>query len=86
MGPPVRYEPNNLDALHANMEFFAIFWEPGWIEYFQRLNGFHEQTSFQFSMNLTGDHYEIRGLRIDVSKKALAEVTGLPRIENGWFC
>ena len=37
-------------------------------------------------MNLTGDHYEIRGLRIDVSEKALGEVTGLPKIENRWFC
>ena len=77
MGPPVRYEPNNLDALRANMEVFAIFQEVGWIEYFQRLNGFHEETTFQFAMNLTQEHSEVRGLRIDV-----AEVTGLPRIGN----
>ena len=56
MGPPFKYEPNNLDALHANMEVFAIFWEPRWIEYFQRLNGFHEEMAFQFVINLTEDH------------------------------
>ena len=46
MGPPVRYETNNLDALRASREVFAIFQEVGWIEYFQRLNGFHEDTTF----------------------------------------
>ena len=85
MGSPVRYEPNNLDALHANMEVFAIFQEPGWIEYFQRLNGFHEETKFQFSMNLTEEHSEIKGLRIDISEQDLAEVIGLPRIGKRWF-
>ena len=67
MGAPVIYEHNNLDALSANREVFSIFWKVGWIKYLQRLNGFHEETTFQFTMNLTGDHWEIRGLRIDVS-------------------
>ena len=67
MGPLVRYEPKNLDALRENREVFAIFWEAGWIEYFQILNGFHEEKTFQFAMNLIGDHLEIRGLRIYVS-------------------
>ena len=56
MGPLVRYEPKNLDTLRENREVFAIFQEVGWIEYFQRLNGFHVETSFQFAMNLTRDH------------------------------
>ena len=86
MGAPARYEPNNLDALSANREVFSIFWEVKWIKYFQRLNGFHEEIKFQFTLNLIGEHSEIRGLRIDVSEWALAEVTGLPKIGNRWFC
>ena len=85
MGPIVRYEPNNIDTLHENREVFAIFWEDGWIEYFQRMNGFHEETTFQFSKSLTEEHSEIRGLRIYVSDWALAEVTRLPKIGNRWF-
>ena len=81
MGPPIIYEPNNLDALHTNIEVFSIFHEARWIEYFQRLNGFHEEMTFQFTMKLTGEHSKIRGLRVDV-----AEVTRLPRIGNRWFC
>ena len=37
-------------------------------------------------MNLTKDYFKIKGLRIDVSEAALAElVTGLPRIRYRWF-
>ena len=56
MGPPVRYEPKNLDVVCENREDFAIFREAGWIKYIQRINGFHEEMTFQFSMNLTRDH------------------------------
>ena len=86
MGLPVRYEPKNLDAVRENMEDFAIFREARWIKYFQRINGFHEEMTFQFSMNFTRDHPIIKGLRIDVSEQALVEVTGFPRIGNTWFC
>ena len=85
MGPPIRYEPSNLDALYANREVFDIFCEAGWIGYFQRLNGFHEDTTLQFSMNLIGEYLEIRGLRIDASERIVAEVTGLPQIGDRWF-
>ena len=68
MGPPIRYEPNNLDALFVNREVYEIFHEAGWIGSFQRLNGFHEETTLQFSLNMTGDDSEIRGLEIDASK------------------
>ena len=77
MGPRIMYEPNNLDALCANREVFAIFHEAGWIDYFQRLNIFYEETSLQFTMNLTREYSEIRGMRIDASERAIAEATGL---------
>ena len=70
MGPLVNYEPNNLNSLNANKEVFSIFQEAGLIEYFQILNGFHEEIAFHFAMNLIGEHSDIRGLRIDVSEWA----------------
>ena len=56
MGAPGRYEPNNLDTLSENREVFSIFRKAGWIEYFQILNGFHEEMKFQFTMNLIREH------------------------------
>ena len=55
MDPPIEYEPSNLDALSANREVCEIFRKVGWIGYFQRLNGFHEETTLQFGMNLNGE-------------------------------
>ena len=85
MGPPIRYEPSNLGPLYANIEVFAIFREAGWIGYFQIFNGFHEETTLQFSMNFTGEYSEIIGLRIDALEQAITEVTGLPQTGEHWF-
>ena len=72
MGFPVRHEPKNIDSLCRNKEVFVIFEEVRWIEYFQILNGFHEETTLHFFMNLIKTHSYIRGLRIDVLEASLA--------------
>ena len=53
--------------------------------YFERLNGFHKETTLQFSMNLREDQSMAKGLRVEVSDRAMVEVTGLPRIGRKWF-
>ena len=85
MGPPIGYEPSNLDALSVNRVVEDIFQKVGWIGYFQRLNGFHEETTFQFSMNMNGEYSVITGLRVDASEWAIAEAKRLPQIGNHWF-
>ena len=44
---------------------------------FKIVNGFHEEKTLQFTMNLVGEYSEIRGLRIDASERVVVEVTGL---------
>ena len=57
----------------------------GWTEFFQRLNGFHRETTSQFSLNLTETNSEVWGLHIEVSEAIVAEVTGLPQVGRAWF-
>ena len=52
----VRHEPAATDALRWNRKVLEIFEEVGWMEYFERLNGFHEGMVLQFSQNLAWDH------------------------------
>ena len=78
MGIPARYEPPNMQELRRNAEFFAIFQATSWTEFFQCLNGFHHEAALQFTLNLTETHSEVWGLRIEVSKAIVDEVTGLP--------
>ena len=80
-----RHDPATTDALRRNMEFLEIFEEAGWMEYFERLIRFHEIITLQFSQNMVGDHFEVEGLRIDVSEHVLAEVTGLTTVGKRWF-
>ena len=74
---------------HKNSEemlkFFAIFQAAGWTEFFQRLNGFHHEIALQFALNLTETHSKVWGLRIELSKAIVAEVTGLPQVGRTWF-
>ena len=56
MGPPIGYEPSNIDAISAKRAVYNIFQEVVWIGYFQRLNGFHEEIALQFSLNLNRDY------------------------------
>ena len=67
MGIPMRHEPENIVYLRKKGEVFTIFQEARWIEYFQRLNGFHVDTKLQFSLNLTDTHSIVRGLWIEVT-------------------
>ena len=57
----------------------------GWTEFFQRLNGFHRETTLQFALNLTETHSEVRGLCIEVSEAIVVEVTILPQVGRAWF-
>ena len=70
----------NTGALRRNVEVFSIFEAAGWTEYFQHLSGFQTEITLQFSLNLTNTHSEVRGLRIEVTKEIVAEVTGLPQV------
>ena len=85
MGIPARHGPPNTRELRRNAEFFAIFEAAGWTEFFQRLNGFHQEIALQFALNLTETHSEVRGLHIEVSEAIVVEVTSLPRVGKSWF-
>ena len=85
MGTPSRHEPPNMQELITNAEVFTIFQVAGWTEFFQRLNGFHHETTLQFSLNLIETHSEVLGLRIEVSEAIVAEVTGLPQVGKALF-
>ena len=53
--------------------------------YFERLNGFHEEMTLQFAMNMKENHSMVKGLRIEASDRAITEVTWLPRIGRKWL-
>ena len=49
------------------------------------LNGFHCETTLQFTLNIIETHSKVWGLRIEVSEAIVAEVTDHPQVGRAWF-
>ena len=45
MGIPARYEHSNTRELGINAAVFTIFQAASWMEFFERLNGFHREAA-----------------------------------------
>jgi hypothetical protein len=84
-GTPVRYEPENLDALLLHPDVYQIFLQAGWISYFKKLQGFNEAEVLEFSQNLADGYSMVHGVWIPVTEESIAAVTGLPTTGEKWF-
>ena len=84
-GEPVHHEPSNVFMLRQNPEALEVFRAAGWLQYFEKLQGYNNFVALDFAMNLEGDRSVVRGVPIDFSKQAIAEVTDLPRSGTKWF-
>ena len=78
MGIPAHHEPLNTQELRKNPAVFSIFQAAGWIDFFERLDGFNQEAALQFALNLIETHSEVWGLRIEVSEAIISEVTAIP--------
>ena len=52
-----------------------VFRTAGWLQYFERLQGHDDYVALDFARNLEGNHSEVRGVPIEFSEQAIAEVT-----------
>ena len=85
MGIPSHHEPLDTQELRKNPAVLAIFQAAGWLEFFERLDGFNPEAALQFSLNLIETHSEVWGLRIEVSEAIISEVTAIPQVGRAWF-
>jgi hypothetical protein len=76
-GSVIRNEPATTALLEHYPTSYQIFQQAGWLNYFQRLQGYNEQQVLQFTQNLQEDHSVIEGVRISVTEEDIAEVSGL---------
>ena len=85
MAIPARYEPSNTQELRKNAAVFSIFQAARWTEFFELLDGFNHEAALQFALHLTETYSEVWGLRIEVSKAIISEVTAMPQVGRAWF-
>ena len=62
-----------------------ILHQLGWMEYFNRLQGYDTNVTLEFFQNLQGENSMVRGIQIAVTSKILAEVIGLPNMGIQWI-
>ena len=85
MGLPARHEPLDTQELRKNPIVLAIFQAVGWLEFFERLDGFNREAALQFALNLTYTHSEVWGMRIEVSEAIISKVIAIPQVGKAWF-
>jgi hypothetical protein len=71
--------------LRQNPEALEVFMATGWLQYFEKLQGYNNSVALDFAMNLEGNRSMVKGLPIDFSEQEVAEVTGLPQSGIRWF-
>jgi hypothetical protein len=84
-GPAIRHEPGSIALLELHPEVYQIFQQAGWVDYFQRLQGFDPQQVLEFARNLQEGYSTVQGVRIPVSEDDIAQVSGLPVTGIRWF-
>ena len=84
-GEHVRHEPSNVSMLQQNPKVLEDFRVIGWLQYFEKLQGYNNSVALDFAMNLEGDRSVVRGVPIGFSEWAIVEVTGLLRCGTRWF-
>ena len=77
-GEPIHHETSNVSMMRQNPEALEVFRAAGWLQYFEKLQGYNNYVALDFAMNLEGDCFVVRGVPIDFSEQVIAEVTGLP--------
>jgi hypothetical protein len=80
-GRGVRREPTLLKLTEQARD---ILHQLGWMEYFNRLQGYDTNVMLEFFQNLQGENSMVWGIQISVTPEILAEVTGLPNMGIQW--
>ena len=84
-GFPFRYEPTALDLVLEDQYFTKLFTKVGCIEFFQKLQGNHQQVSRDFVANFRGTFTKVGCLHIPISPDSISKATGILRTGEEWF-
>lgn len=84
-GKSIRHEPESTRVVQSNREVWQIFQNMGWDVYFDRLRGFDEELTVEFTQNLGEEGSRVCGVVIPIIEEIVAEVTRLPQVEEQLF-
>jgi len=59
--------------------------QANWMEYMLHLHGYDDQIVMKLTLNYNVDHSMVAGALVEVTKEAMEEVIGLPRLGEIWY-
>jgi len=80
-GRAIQNEPT---VLIVSDQALVILERAGWMQYLNKLQGFHEEMTLEFLQNLQNGSTTVRGRDIKVSEAIIAEVTRLLAKGTKW--
>ena len=85
MGLIVRSEPVGTKYLEGYLQIKAMLQQVGWLQFFEKFNGFHKEVTKSFSWSFNGSEFEIGDVKFIITESFIAEATELPRQGEQWF-
>lgn len=79
------FEPENVQCFNEDPKSRQHFQQVGVYIFCERLQGFHEEWSQDFSLTFNGSHANIRGFGLPVSEKWIVATIGLLGNGERWF-
>jgi hypothetical protein len=77
-GSFIHHELESLDLFCIYSKAYQIFHNTGWVTFFEKLQGFDNVVTLEFSQNLDGARPSVQGLHVDVIEGTILVATRLP--------
>ena len=77
-GKKNRAEPSDMSWVHTFLYYARLFLEAGWSSFFEKIDGYHIEVSYNFAQCLDKDILTFDTLKFDLTRELLAEATGIP--------
>ena len=80
-----RDEPSDMTWAKTFPECAKLFQEAGWFQYFEKIDGYHLEVSYEFTQGLEKDTVLFNTLRIELTRELIEEATSIADEGEFWF-
>ena len=84
-GKTNRVEPTDTSWENSFHECAILFQRAGWLNYFERINGFNPEVSYHFAQGFDKDTVSFDTLKFELTKELIAESIGIASDGELWF-
>ena len=71
-GKTNRIEPSNMSRVQAFPDYARLFSEEGWLNYFEKIDGYHTEVSYKYAQGLDKYIVTFDTLKIELTRELIA--------------